>query len=114
MIVVQRTRNHKRSVEAGTLPRPLQGVDQPFHILLQELVHGTKGIFIGCCIEIKGTSEKMLHRIGNEKLVGGGGIAFQGKINAIVSIWGCKRYGVNTGSFGRMLLVGKIESIIHK
>lgn len=52
-------------------------------VFAEKVIYRAEGIFVGGSIEIEGAAQEMPDRIGNEKLVGGGGIASEGKINAI-------------------------------
>jgi len=44
------------------------------HIFLQKVIDGLQGILVGGGIEIQGAPQEMSGRVGNKKLMGGGGI----------------------------------------
>lgn len=82
-------------------------------ILLQEAINDAQGVLIGGHIEIKGPPQKMAGRIGEEKLLGGGGIASHVEKYTADSV-GClnERRIDGTGFIG--MLKGHFEGIVPK
>ena len=73
--------------------------------IIQEIIHNTKGIFIGGCIEIQCAPQKMIYRIGHKKLVCGSSIATDFKEYTLYFIWSQHHRIQDFGGF-RTVLVG--------
>ena len=82
-----------------------------FHILLEELVDDTEGILVGGRIEIKSAAKKMAGGVGQEELIGGGGVTAYVEEDAADAV-GCLDDGLIDGAgFGGMF-EGHFESVV--
>lgn len=75
-------------------------------VFAEEVVDGADGVFVGGSVEVEGTTEEVVGGIGNEELVGCGGISFEGKINAVDATGGGKGLWLDGGGLVGVLLVG--------
>jgi len=73
-------------LRGGVLPS--ERIDQVVHILFEELVDHTQGIFVWRRIEIEGATQEMMGRIGDEELLGRGGIAADAEKDAAYPVAG--------------------------
>lgn len=93
---------------------PLQGVYEVLEVFAKEVVDGADGVFVRGGVEVEGTTEEVVNGIGNEKLVGGGGIAFEGKINAVDAAGGGKGLWLDGRGFIGVLFIGQRKCIVDQ